>query len=233
MQLTRLFQFMACVLIVSTLSLVSACKKEDVATATSSKCDYSPYSVGSKFVFNVNTTQIATDTILGDTSINGVGYVKLLSTGFSTAGNPSSSLSFVRCDATGVYTLIDKGQVGAVGASNFTAKEIQSIKLPATIGQTWKSDTIKYSTSQGVSVAILYKMLTTAVGGSKVANGTTYSNGLVTVQFKVFTAITYPGIPTLVDSSTVTSNVFDKAVGYVEITQNGKVVKSLKSASIK
>jgi hypothetical protein len=233
MQLTRLYQFLSCALIIIIMTFVSACKKDDVATTTSSKCDYSPYSVGSKFVFTVNTTQTATDSIIGDTTINGVGYVKLLSTGFSTAGNPSSSLSFVRCDASGVYTLLDKAQVGAVGVANFTPKEIQSIKLPASVGQAWKSDTIKYTTSQGVTVAIFYKMLTTAIGGSKIANGTTYSNGLVTVQFKVFTATSFAGIPTIIDSSTITNNVFDKAVGYVEITQNGKVIKALKTASIK
>jgi hypothetical protein len=234
MQSKRLFQFMACALVVATLSLFSACTKDDVAgSTTSSKCDYAPYSAGSKFSFVVNTTQTATDSIIGDTTINGVGYAKLLSTGFSTAGNPSTSVSFVRCDASGVYTLLDKAQVGAIGVANFTAKEIQSIKLPAVVGQAWKSDTIKYTTSQGITVAIFYKMLTTAVGGSKVANGTTYSNGLVTVQFKIFAATTIAGIPAIVDSSTITNNVFDKAVGYVEITQNGKVVKSLKTASIK
>jgi hypothetical protein len=235
MQSNRFLQFMSCALVVSTLSLFSACTKDDVAgsTSTTSKCDYAPYSVGSKFTYVVNTTQSATDSIIGDTTINGVGYVKLLSTGFSTAGNPSSSLAFVRCDASGVYTLLDKAQVGAVGVANFTPKEIQSIKLPAVVGQAWKSDTIKYTTSQGITVAIFYKMLTTAVGGSKLANGTTYSNGLVTVQFKIFTATTFAGIPAIVDSSNITSNVFDKAVGYVEISQNGKVVKSLKTASIK
>jgi hypothetical protein len=235
MQLNRLSQFMACVLVVGTLSLFSACSKDDVpaGTSTISKCDYAPYTVGSKFSFVVNTNQSATDSIIGDTTINGLKYSKLLSTGFSTAGNPSTSLSFVRCDASGVYTLLDKGQVGAVGVTNFTAKEIQSIKLPAAVGQSWKSDTIKYTTSQGITVAIVYKMLTTAVGGSKVANGTTYSNGLVTVQFKIFTATTFAGIPAIVDSSTITNNVFDKSVGYVEISQNGKVIKSLKTASIK
>ena len=226
---------MACALFISAFSLISACKKDDVAgsTSTSSKCDYSPYSVGSKFVYTTNTTQNATDTIIGDTTINGVGYVKLLTTGPSASGTSSSSVSFMRCDATGLYTLLDKAQIGAIGATNFTAKEIQAIKLPASVGQAWKSDTIKYTTTQGVSVSVLYKMLVTAVGGSKVANGTTYSNGLVTVQFKVFSTINYPGIPALVDSSTITSNVFDKTVGYVEISQNGKILKSLKTATIK
>jgi hypothetical protein len=235
MRLTRFLQFTACVFIASTLSLISACSKDDVAgsTTTTSKCDYAPYSVGSKFTFVANGTQTATDTITGDTTINGVGYVKLLSSGPSTNGVASTSTNFVRCDASGVYTLIDKGQIGGVGVGSFTAKEIQSIKLPASVGQAWKSDTIKYTTTQGISVATVYKMTTTAVGGSKVANGTTYSNGLVTVQFKVFTATIIPGIPAIVDSSTITSNVFDKAVGYVEISQNGKVVKSLKTASIK
>jgi hypothetical protein len=235
MQSIRFVQFMSCALIVSTLSLFSACTKDDVAgsTTTTSKCDYAPYSVGSKFSFVVNTTQAATDSIIGDTTINGVGYVKLLSTGFSTAGNPSTSISFVRCDASGVYTLIDKAQVGAIGVVNFTSKEIQSIKLPASVGQAWKSDTIKYTTSQGITVANVYKMTTTALGGSKLANGTTYSNSLVTVQFKIVSTTTIAGIPAIVDSSTITSNVFDKAVGYVEISQNGKVVKSLKTASIK
>jgi hypothetical protein len=92
MQSIRFVQFMSCALIVSTLSLFSACTKDDVAgsTTTTSKCDYAPYSVGSKFSFVVNTTQAATDSIIGDTTINGVGYVKLLSKRFSTAGNPST-----------------------------------------------------------------------------------------------------------------------------------------------
>jgi hypothetical protein len=234
MQSKHLFQFMACAFVVGTLSLFSACSKEDVAgSTTTSKCDYAPYSVGSKFVYTTNTTQNATDTIVGDTTINGVGYAKLLTTGPSVSGSSSASLSFVRCDANGVYTLLDKAQVGAVGVANFTAKEIQSIKLPASVGQAWKSDTIKYTTSQGITIAVFYKMLTTAVGGSKLANGTTYSNGLVTVQFKAFTITSIAGIPAIVDSSTITSNVFDKAVGYVEISQNGKILKSLKTASVK
>jgi hypothetical protein len=233
MRLKQLIQFTTCLFLMGALFLTSSCKKDSVGTtATSSKCDYSPYAVGSKFVFSTSGTQTATDTITGDTAINGVRYVKALSTGPSSGGTASSGTSFIRCDAKGVYYLLDKAQIGAVGASGFTAKEIQSIKLPAAVGTTWKSDTIKYTTSQGVGVSIVYKMTETAVGGSKTVNGTAYSNGLVTVQIKAYTTTTFSGF-SIVDSSTVTNNVLDKTYGVVEISQNGTVSKALKSSIIK
>ncbi len=231
MKFTQLIKFFACAAIVAGLSILSACSKDDVAVVTTSKCDYSPYSKGSKFVFTTNTTALATDTITGDTTINGVGYAKVMSIGVGSAGSASSSTAFARCDASGYYGLIDKGQFGGTTITNFSGKEIQSLKLPASVGLTWKSDTIKY-TANGTNVAVVYKMTETAVGGSKVANGTTYSNGLVTVQIKVFALYSVGGV-SIIDSSTVNTNVIDKTVGTVEVSQNGVVQRSLKSAVIK
>jgi hypothetical protein len=231
MKFTHLIKFFACAFVIAGLSMLSACKKDSIAVVASVKCDYSPYAKGSKFVFSTNTQAFATDTLTGDTTINGVGYAKILSTGVSANGVPTKTMVFTRCDANGVYTLLDKASVGGTDITNFTPKEIQSIKLPASVGSTWKSDTIKY-TASGINVAVLYKMTETAVGGSKLANGTTYSNGLITVQFKVYSTYTYLGTTT-VDSSLVTNNVFDKTVGIVELVQNGTVIKSLKSSIIK
>jgi hypothetical protein len=232
MQFKQFIQFTACVFLMGALMLTSACKKDSVSGTATSKCDYSPYAVGSKFVFSTTGTQVSTDTITGDTAIGGVHYAKTLSTGLSSAGNPSAATTFVRCDGNGVYYLLDKAQLGAVGVSNFTAKEIQSIKLPAAVGTTWKSDTIKYTTSQGVNVAVVYKMTETAIGGTKTVNSTAYSNGLVTVQIKVYSISSFSGI-TFVDSSIVTSNVLDKTYGVIETSQNGVVSKALKSSIIK
>jgi hypothetical protein len=234
MRFTRLIQLTASAFIIGALIITSACKKDSTSGGVlSSKCDYSPYSVGTKLVYTTNTAgQLATDTITGDTSIGGVRYAKVSSKGPSTSGTATTTTAFIRCDANGVYTLIDQGQLGGIAVTGFTPKEIQSIKLPATVGQTWKSDTIKYSTSQGINVAVLYKMKTTAVGGSKTVNGVAYANGLVTVQFNVFTFSSIAGF-TFADSSIVTSNVFDKTNGFIEVTQNGVVSKALKTATIK
>jgi hypothetical protein len=233
MRFNHLFRFAICTLFLGALLLTSACKKDSVSTTTtSSKCDYAPYAAGSKFVYSTTGTQTATDTITGDTTINSVRYAKVVSTGPSASGTPSSSLSFARCDDKGIYLLLDKAQIGAVGATNFTAKEIQAIKLPASIGLSWKSDTIKYTTSQGANVALVYKMQETALAGSKTVNGTVYANDLVTVQIKLFATSTVSGF-TIVDSSYVANNIYDKKFGLIEVNQGGTVTKSLKSSIIK
>jgi hypothetical protein len=232
MRLNRLFQFTICALFIGVSIMVSSCKKDSTDATASSKCDYAPYSKGSKFVYSTTGTQVYTDTIIGDSTYNGKVYVKALSTGPSSGGNPSVATSLIRCDANGYYLLIGAAQVGAVGLTGFTPKELQSIKLPASVGLAWKSDTIKYKTSQGADVAILYKMQITALGGTKTVNGTAYSNNLVTVQIKTFAATTVSGL-SFVDSSLVTTNVFDKTFGLIETSQNGTVSKALKSAIIK
>jgi hypothetical protein len=231
MQLRNVCQFAASVFMVGALVLASACKKDTTTTGTSTKCDYAPYAAGSKFVFSTTGTQTSIDTILGDTTIGGVRYARARNTGTSSAGNPTVSFAYIRCDANGVYTLIDKAQVGGTAVTNFTAKEIQSIKLPAAVGTTWKSDTIKY-TANGANIAILYKMTETAVGGTKTVNGVAYANGLVTVQIKAFTTTSVSGF-SLTDSSTITSTVFDKTFGNIESSFNGTVSKQLKSSIIK
>jgi hypothetical protein len=231
MKLRNVIQFAALVFLVGALVLASACKKDTTSGSASTKCDYAPYAAGSKFVFSTTGTQTATDTIIGDTTISGVKYAKIRSTGQSSAGSATTSLGFIRCDANGVYTLLDKAQVGGTAITNFTAKEIQSIKLPAAVGTTWKSDTIKY-TANGANVAILYKMTETAVGGTKTVNGVAYSNGLVTVQIKAFTTTSISGF-SLTDSSIVTTSVFDKTNGLIEVSSNSVVSKALKSALIK
>jgi hypothetical protein len=231
MKFSQLIKFFACASVVGGLSILSACKKDSMSVVASVKCDYAPYAKGSKFVYTTNTPALATDTITGDTAINGVGYAKVLSTGVSGNGVPTKTIAYTRCDANGVFILLDKASVGGTDITNFTGKEIQPLKLPASVGLTWKSDTIKY-TASGINVALLYKMTETAVGGSKLANGTTYSNSLVTVQIKTYSTYTYLGTTTI-DSSLVTTNVFDKTVGTVEIAQNGTVSKSLKSSIIK
>ncbi len=231
MQFRNLCQFAASVFMVGVLVLASACKKDTTAAAASTKCDYAPYAAGSKFVFSTTGTLTATDTITGDTTISGVKYAKVRSTGQGSAGSASTSTAFVRCDANGIYTLLDKAQLGGTAITNFTAKEIQSIKLPAAVGTTWKSDTIKY-TANGANVAILYKMTETAVGGTKTVNGTAYSNGLVTVQIRAFTTTSFSGI-SITDSSIVASSVIDKTYGVIESSSNGVVNKSLKSSIIK
>jgi hypothetical protein len=235
MKFTQLIKFFACAFVIAALSILTACSKDSDPGVLLSKCDYSPYSIGSKFVYTNGTPQNAIDTVMGDTSVNGVRYVKVRSTGVSSAGNSAVAFGFIRCDASGIYTLIDQAQVGGASATNFTPKELQSIKLPASVGLSWKTDTIKYTVNQGgipVNVSILYKMQETAVGGSKVANGTTYSNSLVTVQLKAYVTSSFGGF-SIVDSSIVTSTVFDKTVGIVEGSQNGTVIKTLKTATIK
>jgi hypothetical protein len=232
MQFKQLFQFTLCALSLGFFIVVSACKKDPTPAVTSSKCDYAPYSKGSKFVYSTTGSQVYTDTILGDSTLNGVVYSKVLSTGPSASGAPSSGTVLARCDTKGFYQLFDKLQVGAVGASNFTPKEVQAIKLPATVGLAWKSDTIKYKTSQNVDISIFYKMQVTAVGGSKTVNGTAYANSLVTVQIKTFTITGISGL-TLIDSSLVVNNVFDKQFGLIESSQNGTAFKSLKTSVIK
>jgi hypothetical protein len=232
MQLRNVCQFAASVFMVGALVLASACKKDTTTTTgTSTKCDYAPYAAGSKFVFSTTGTQTATDTILGDTTIGGARYAKVRSTGTSSAGNPSVAFGYIRCDANGVYSLIDRAQVGGTAVTNFTAKEIQSIKLPAAVGTTWKSDTIKY-TANVANVAIIYKMTETAVGGTKTINGVAYANGLVTVQIKSVVSTSISGF-TLIDSSSVTTNVFDKTYGLIETSTNGTLNKQLKSSIIK
>jgi hypothetical protein len=217
MKFTQLIKLLACAVIVAGLSILPACKKDDVIVVVPPvkveaivKCDYSPYANGSKFVFTTSSG-LATDTIIGDTTINGIGYAKILS--------------------VGVYTLLDKSQFGGSDVTNFKAKEMQTIKLPASVGLTWKSDTIKYSAS-GLNVASIYQMTETAVGGTKVANGTTYANDLITVQVKVYSAITYLGVTTI-DTADITSTVFDKTAGTIQVSQNGGVIKALKSSIIK
>ena len=234
MRLNRLFTFTTLTFLTGLLILASSCKKDISTTPTvTSKCDYAPYSKGSKFTYTTSSaSQIATDTITGDTTINGVGYAKVLSTGPSSSGTASVATSFIRCDANGTYNLIDKAQVGAVGVTAFTPTVLQGIKLPASVGLAWKSDTLKYTTSQGVNVAVLYKMQITALGGSKTVNGTAYANNLVTVQIKTVTTISGSGFFS-VDSSGVFSGVYDKTFGLIETAQNGTVSKSLKTALIK
>jgi hypothetical protein len=235
MRFTQLIKFFACAFVIAALSIITACSKDSDPGVLLSKCDYSPYSIGSKFVYTTNTSALSTDTITGDTSVNGVRYAKVQSTGVGSLGTPSTSTSFVRCDASGIYSLIDKGQLGGASVSNFTPKEIQSLKFPASVGLSWQTDTIKYTvvqSGQTTNVAILYKLKETAIGGSKAANGTTYSNNLITVQLKAYATYSIAGF-SFVDSSIVTSSIYDKTVGLVEGTQNGTVAKLLKTATIK
>jgi hypothetical protein len=147
MRLNRLFSFTTLTLLTGLLILASSCKKDITTDApTTSKCDYAPYSKGSKFTFTTGTAgQIATDTITGDTTISGVGYVKAVSTGPSSGGSASVGTAFIRCDANGTYGYLGQAQVGAAGVSGFTPTIIQSLKLPATVGLAWKTDTLKYN----------------------------------------------------------------------------------------
>ncbi len=240
MRLNRLFTFTTLTLLTGLLILASSCKKDittDAPAIVTSKCDYAPYSKGSKFTYTNGSNQVSTDTITGDTTINGVGYVKVLSTGPSSAGSASVATSFARCDANGTYQLIDKAQVGVIGVPNFTPTVLQALKLPASVGLAWQTDSLKYSIEQGgvaIKVAIVYKMRVTALGGSKTINGTAYANNLITVQQKLVTKSEYPSLNfTSVDSSNVFSHVFDKTYGLIETSQNGTVSKSLKTAVIK
>jgi hypothetical protein len=241
MRLNRLFSFTTLTLLTGLLILASSCKKDITTDApTTSKCDYAPYSKGSKFTFTTGTAgQIATDTITGDTTVGGVGYVKTLSTGPSTSGNPSVGLGLLRCDANGIYQYLGQAQVGAAGVTNFTATVLQSLKLPASVGLAWKTDTLKYDVNTNgfvINVGVVYKMQVTALGGSKTVNGTAYANDLVTVQQKLVTKTVYPpsfGLDPVIDSSNVFKYVFDKTYGLIETTQNGSVSKALKTAVIK
>jgi hypothetical protein len=237
MKFTQLIKLIACAVVIAGLSILSACKKDDVIVVVPPvkveaivKCDYSPYANGSKFVFT-SSNGLVTDTIIGDTTINGIGYAKILSVGVTSNGVPYKALAFTRCDANGVYTLFDKSQFGGSDVINFKAKEMQTIKLPASVGLSWKSDTIKYSAS-GLNIASIYQMTETAVGGTVVANGTTYANDLITVQVKVYSTITYLGVTTI-DTADITSTIFDKTAGVIQVSQNGGVIKALKSAIIK
>jgi hypothetical protein len=239
MRLNRLFTLTTLTLLTGLLIMASSCKKDITTEATvTSKCDYAPYSKGSKFTYTAGTSgQIATDTITGDTTIGGVGYVKVLSTGPSSSGNPSVGTSFARCDANGTYQYISQAQVGGASVTNFTATVLQGIKLPASVGLAWQTDTLKYTvTANGtaINVGIVYKMQVTALGGSKTLNGTVYANNLVTIQQKLVTKSVYPSLNfTSIDSSNVFSHVFDKTYGLIESSQNGTVSKSLKTAVIK
>jgi hypothetical protein len=232
MPLNRLYTFTTLMLLTSLIIVASSCKK-DIDATTTSKCDYAPYSKGSRLTHTTTSSSlIETDTIVSDTIINGVGYVKALSTRLNSSGDTSIGTSFLRCDANGVYQkLANKSQIGITGVTDFTPIELQGIKLPASVGLAWQSDSFKFSTNQGINVATIYKMQITALGGSKTINGTVYANNLVTVQFKTISKTLTNGIAR-VDSSVV-FNVFDKTYGIIERTQNGVVIRSLKTALIR
>ncbi len=231
MKVVQLIKFCACACIIATLSLVTACKKENTGVIASIKCDYSPYALGSKFSFSTASSFVATDTITGDTTINGIGYAKLVATNIVGNGVLAKRTVFIRCDANGIYTLFDKGSLGPTDITNFSGKEFPSLKLPASVGTTWNSDTLKY-TASGINFTTFYKMTETALGGSKIENGTTYANNLITLQVRTYTTSILSGVVS-VDSSVVTNTVIDKTFGTVEVSQGGAVIKSLKTSFIR
>ena len=232
MQFSSLFKYFACVCIISALILTTACKKDAVVTTTgnSTKCDYSPYSAGSKFVFQ--SALLTTDTIVSDTTINSLKYAKGIRTQQASTGSPAITSLLYRCDATGSYKLADKASFYLPSLTSFGAtKEIQLLKLPASVGTTWQSDTIKYSTTRG-DYGLLYKFKTTALGGTKTHNGVVYANDLITVQNQLIIKSKENNV-TRIDTFGVVSLVFDKKFGLIETTQNGIVTEYLKSSIVK
>jgi hypothetical protein len=236
MPFPQLIKFFACVCVISALAVTSACKKDNVVTTgvtSSTKCDYSPYALGSKFVFQSSTsTTTQIDTITGDTTANSLKYAKGIRTQQASTGAPVLTSLFYRCDANGLYQLADKTSFNFSGLTSFgTTKEIQFLKLPATVGLAWKSDTIKYVTTRG-DFGLFYKFQVTALGGSKTANAVVYANDLITVQTKIFNITKINNITTT-DSSAVVTLVYDKKSGLIETSQNGTVTQYLKSSIIK
>jgi hypothetical protein len=235
MPFPQLIKFFACVCLVSALALTSACKKDNVVTTgvtSSTKCDYSPYALGSKFVFQSSTsTTTQIDTITGDTTANSLKYAKGIRTQQASTGAPVLTSLFYRCDANGLYQLADKTSFNFSGLISFgPTKEIQFVKLPATVGLAWKSDTIKVTTNRG-EFNLFYKFQVTAVGGSKTVNAVVYANDLISIQTKLFT-ITKTNNVTRIDSLS-TLATYDKKFGQIETAQNGTVTQYLKSSIIK
>jgi hypothetical protein len=235
MPFPQLVKFFACVCLVSALAMTSACKKDNVVTTgvtSSTKCDYSPYALGSKFVFqSASSTTTTTDTIVGDTTVNAFKYAKGIRTQQASTGAPTVTNLFYRCDANGLYILADKTSLNISDLISFgPTKVIQYIKLPATVGLAWQSDTIKTTTTRG-EYGLVHKFQVTALGGSKTANGTVYANDLITVQTRLLTISKTNGV-TRTDSIT-TSVTYDKKFGQIETMQNGTVTNSLKSSIIK
>ena len=200
-----------------------SCQKDGITTLEPSvlnpnpavnKCDYSPYSVGSTFTFELATKNIQAnkwsfaenkgsmtrllDTLTQKYSV-GVGF-------FPQDTSVKKTESFIRCDAMGLYVL-------AKGINNGKDMELPMLQYPLTVGKTWKSAVVTTTFSGGNSTFYYeYKVIKT--GTSRLVKATTFTD-VAEIQESIVLSTQYTGSPAISQTSTY-SRFYDKKAGVIE-----------------
>lgn len=201
--------------------LISACKKEKSKEGNTppvkGTCDYAPYTAGSTFTYeNINNkkdTMRYTLTVGGDTTVNGVKYVRL--------GNDSTH-TFIRCNEGDYVQIAD-----ALRFQDYIASDLKTTYLkdyPA-IGNSW-NDTVEVSDGTR-TVAAIIKYTISQKGISKTVLGRNFAD-VITVRVDGFALVL--GNP--VSVGTIGTVYYAKGTGMIETDADGDTTR-LKSFSIK
>ena len=204
--------------------LLHSCSKDPIETpadnnqistaAADNKCDYSPYSPGTTFTYELASKDIFNGqwnyaelrgNVSGYKTLNGKKYS--VGTGmFPQDSSKTPKEGYIRCDATGMYVLGQKINNGA-------DMELNLLQLPATKGKTWKSTPI-VQTSQGVTFKSTYEYKILNVGLTKKVKNNTFKS-VVELDESLVTTVTESGQTDTV-SVTTFKRYYDKQVGHIE-----------------
>ena len=202
--------------------LMNSCKKDpvDVAddnqystAAATNKCDYSPYSVGSTFTFEIANKDYFTDkwsyvenrgNMTGYQDIGGKKYT--VGTGFFPQDSSiKASEGFIRCDATGMYVL-------AKGLNNGKDFELPLLQFPITKSKAWKSTPITI-TQNGASTINQYTFKVANTGLKRKVKNNTF-NDVIEMDESLIATSQFSG-------QTITQEIaykryYDKKLGIIE-----------------
>ena len=144
--------------------LMNSCSKTPVdvgvddntysTTAAVNKCDYSPYSPGSSFTFEIGTKNPSSGkwsyaenrgNMTAYKDINGKKYTA--GTGFFPQDSSMKATEgYIRCDAVGLYSIVK-------GLNNGADVDFQLLQYPLVKAKTWKSPTyVQTQNSNGITV---------------------------------------------------------------------------------
>jgi hypothetical protein len=205
--------------------LMFSCSKDPVDAATTpddnkisttpadNKCDYSPYSPGTTFTYELATKDFNEQWKYAEFRGNVSGYktigTKKYSVGTGLFPQDSSRTpkeGYIRCDATGMYVL-------AQGFNNGQDMELNLIQYPVAKNKTWKSAAIS-QTVQGATIKYqyIYKILNT--GLVKKIKTNTFNN-VIELDESLVTTLTESGVTDTVSVTTL-KRFYDKQVGHIQ-----------------